>query len=153
MNHQCLGVQQIRQVRRQFHIADKGLARFQAAFDANVPGLHPEVLRMLGRLKYRTSYGQNQLNHAVEVGKLAAVVASELKADVEVSKAGALLHDLGKAMDHNTEGTHAMLGAELAKVAVDIPAVPVISGKEAVRLTRTGQPQANASRTAFGIPS
>jgi ribonuclease Y len=87
----------------------------QAAFDAGVAGLHPEILKVLGRLKYRTSYGQNQLSHAVEVAKLAAVIASELKADVEVSKAGALLHDLGKAMDHNTEGTHAMLGAELAK--------------------------------------
>jgi ribonucrease Y len=87
----------------------------QAAYDAGVPGLHPEILKVLGRLKYRTSYGQNQLNHAVEVAKLAAVIGSELKADVEASKAGALLHDLGKAMDHNTEGTHAMLGAELAK--------------------------------------
>jgi ribonuclease Y len=87
----------------------------QAAYDAGVPGLHPEILKVLGRLKYRTSYGQNQLNHAVEVAKLAAVIASELKADIEASKAGALLHDLGKALDHNTEGTHAMLGAELAK--------------------------------------
>lgn len=87
----------------------------QAAFDANVAGLHPEVLRVLGRLKYRTSYGQNQLAHAVEVSKLAAVIASELGADMEVCKAGALLHDLGKAMDHNTEGTHAMIGAEFAK--------------------------------------
>jgi ribonuclease Y len=87
----------------------------QAAFDANVAGLHPEVLRILGRLKYRMSYGQNQLNHAVEVSKLAAVIASELNADMEVCKAGALLHDLGKAMDHNTEGTHAMIGAEFAR--------------------------------------
>ncbi|HVN56343.1 MAG TPA: ribonuclease Y [Anaerolineaceae bacterium] len=87
----------------------------EAAFEAGVPGLHPEVLKMLGRLRYRTSYGQNQLSHAVEVSKLAAVLAAELAADVEVSKAGALLHDLGKAMDHNTDGTHAILGAEFAK--------------------------------------
>jgi ribonuclease Y len=87
----------------------------QAAYDAGVPGLHPEVLRTLGRLKFRTSYGQNQLTHAVEVSKLAAVLASELGADVEVCKAGALLHDLGKAMDYNQEGTHAMLGAEFAR--------------------------------------
>jgi len=87
----------------------------QAAFDANVAGIHPEVLKVLGRLKYRTSYGQNQLSHAVEVSKLAAVIAAELGADVEVSKAGALLHDLGKAMDHNTEGTHAQIGAEFAR--------------------------------------
>jgi ribonuclease Y len=87
----------------------------QAAYDAGVPGLHPEILKTLGRLKFRTSYGQNQLDHAVETAKLAAVIAAELDADVEVSKAGALLHDLGKAMDHNVEGTHAQIGADFAK--------------------------------------
>jgi ribonucrease Y len=87
----------------------------QAAFEANVHGLHPEVLRMLGRLKYRTSYGQNQLHHAVEASKIASVLASELGADVTISKMGALLHDLGKAMDHEQEGTHALLGAEYAR--------------------------------------
>jgi ribonuclease Y len=87
----------------------------QAAYDAGVPGLHPEILKTLGRLKFRTSYGQNQLDHAVETAQLAAVIAAELGADVEVSKAGALLHDLGKAMDHNVEGTHATIGAEYAK--------------------------------------
>jgi ribonuclease Y len=87
----------------------------QAAFEAGVAGLHSEILKVLGRLKYRTSYGQNQLYHAVEVAKLTAVIASELGAEVEIAKAGALLHDLGKAMDHNTEGTHAMIGAEFAR--------------------------------------
>ncbi|HLE15800.1 MAG TPA: ribonuclease Y [Anaerolineales bacterium] len=87
----------------------------QAAYDAGVPGLHPEILRMLGRLKFRTSYGQNQLAHAVETAQLAGVIAAELGADVELAKAGALLHDLGKAMDHNVEGTHAMIGAEFAR--------------------------------------
>lgn len=87
----------------------------QAAFDAGVSGLHVEVTKMLGRLKFRTSYGQNQLGHAVETARLASVIAAELGADVEVSKAGALLHDLGKAMDHNVEGTHAQLGAEYAR--------------------------------------
>jgi ribonuclease Y len=87
----------------------------QAAFDAGVTGLHPEILRTLGRLKFRTSYGQNQLAHAVETAQLAGVIAAELGADVEVSKAGALLHDLGKAMDHNVEGTHAQIGAEFAR--------------------------------------
>jgi ribonuclease Y len=87
----------------------------EAAFETGVAGLHPEILKMLGRLKYRTSYGQNQLAHAIEVAKLAAVIAAELGADVDISKAGALLHDLGKAMDHNTDGTHAMIGAEFAK--------------------------------------
>jgi ribonuclease Y len=87
----------------------------QAAYDAGVPGLHPEILHMLGRLKFRTSYGQNQLAHAVETAQLAGVIAAELGADVESAKAGALLHDIGKAMDHNVEGTHAMIGAEFAR--------------------------------------
>ena len=87
----------------------------QAAFDAGVAGLHPEITKVLGRLKYRTSYGQNQLSHAVETAKLASVIAAELGADVDTCKTGALLHDLGKAMDHNVEGTHAQIGADFAK--------------------------------------
>jgi ribonuclease Y len=87
----------------------------QAAFEAGIAGLHPEVLRMMGRLKFRTSYGQNQLAHAVEVSKLAGILAAELGANVEVSKQGGFLHDIGKAMDHNQEGTHAMLGAEFCR--------------------------------------
>ena len=87
----------------------------QAAFEAGVTGLHPEIMRMMGRLKYRTSYGQNQLMHAVEVAKLSAILAAELGANIEISRLGGFLHDLGKAMDHNQEGTHAMLGAEFAK--------------------------------------
>lgn len=86
----------------------------EAAYDAGVAGLHSEIFKKLGRLKFRTSYGQNQLAHAVETAKIASVLAAELNADVEVAKAGALLHDLGKAMDHNTEGTHAQIGAEFA---------------------------------------
>jgi ribonuclease Y len=70
---------------------------------------------MMGRLKFRTSYGQNQLAHAVEVSKLAGILAAELGANVELSKQGGFLHDIGKAMDHNQEGTHAMLGAEFCK--------------------------------------
>ncbi|MCQ3938601.1 MAG: ribonuclease Y [Chloroflexi bacterium] len=87
----------------------------QAAFEANVTGLHPEVLRMMGRLKFRTSYGQNQLAHAVEVSKLAGILAAEIGANVEWAKQGGFLHDIGKAMDHNQEGTHAGLGAEFCK--------------------------------------
>ncbi|RME06786.1 MAG: ribonuclease Y, partial [Anaerolineae bacterium] len=86
----------------------------EAAFEAGVSGLHREIIKMLGRLKFRTSYGQNQLAHAVETAKLAAALAAELGANVEIAKAGALLHDLGKAMDHNVEGTHAQIGAEFA---------------------------------------
>jgi ribonuclease Y len=86
----------------------------QAAYDAGVAGLHREILKKLGRLQFRTSYGQNQLAHAVETAKIASVIAAELGANIEIAKAGALLHDLGKAMDHNTEGTHAQIGAEFA---------------------------------------
>jgi ribonuclease Y len=87
----------------------------QAAFDANIAGLHPEVLRMIGRLKFRTSYGQNQLAHAVEVSKLSGILAAEIGANVELSKQGGFLHDIGKAMDANQEGTHAKLGAEYCR--------------------------------------
>ncbi|MFZ1042090.1 MAG: ribonuclease Y [Anaerolineales bacterium] len=87
----------------------------QAAFDAGIAGLHPEVLRMMGRLKFRTSYGQNQLAHAVEVSKLAGILAAEIGSNVELSKQSGFLHDIGKAMDHNQEGTHAKLGAEYCR--------------------------------------
>jgi ribonuclease Y len=87
----------------------------QAVYDAGVPGLHPEIIKTLGRLKYRTSYGQNQLAHAIETAHLAAAIAAELGADVDVARTAALLHDLGKAVDHSMEGTHAQLGAEIAK--------------------------------------
>ena len=86
-----------------------------AAYEANIHGLHPEILKTLGRLKYRTSYGQNQLQHAVEASHIAAMLAAELGANIETAKMGALLHDLGKAMDHDQEGTHAQIGAEFAK--------------------------------------
>lgn len=86
-----------------------------AAIEAGVPGLHREVLRMLGRLKFRTSYGQNQHAHAIETARLAGIMAAELGADVKICKAGGLLHDLGKAMDHEMEGSHAILGADYAK--------------------------------------
>jgi len=95
----------------------------QAAIEAGCPGLHPEVLKTLGRLKYRTSYGQNQIKHAVESAFIAAMIAEEVGADVNVARRGALLHDLGKAIDHEVEGTHAMLGGELAKRYNVSPAV------------------------------
>lgn len=87
----------------------------RAAYDAGVGGLHPEIIKMLGRLKFRTSYGQQQLAHAVETARLASVLAAELGANIEIAKAGGLLHDLGKAMDHEMEGTHAALGAEFCR--------------------------------------
>jgi ribonuclease Y len=87
----------------------------EAIVEASCPGLHPEVVKTLGRLKYRYSYGQNQLKHAVETANLAAMIAHELGANVEVARRGGLLHDLGKSISHEVEGTHAALGAELAK--------------------------------------
>ncbi len=95
----------------------------QAAIEAGCPGLHPEILRTMGRLKYRTSYGQNQLKHAVESAFIAAMIAEEIGADVNVCRRGALLHDMGKAIDHEIEGTHAALGAELARRYNVSPAV------------------------------
>ena len=95
----------------------------QAAIEAGCPGLHPEILRTMGKLKYRTSYGQNQLKHAVESAFIAAMIAEEVGADVNVCRRGALLHDIGKAIDHEIEGTHAALGAELAKRYNVSPAV------------------------------
>lgn len=86
-----------------------------AAYEANVHGLHREIIKTLGRLKFRTSYGQNQLHHSVEASKIAVMLAAELGANIEIAKMGGLLHDLGKAIDHNQEGTHAMLGADLAR--------------------------------------
>jgi len=87
----------------------------KVAYEANVQGLHPELIRLLGRLKYRTSYGQNVLQHSLECSFIAAGIAAELGADINVAKTAALLHDIGKAVDHEVEGPHALIGAEIAK--------------------------------------
>jgi ribonuclease Y len=87
----------------------------QAAYDAGVPGLPADLLKLLGRLKYRTSYGQNVLVHSTETASLAAVIAAELGADVMAAKMGGLLHDIGKAVDHEVEGPHAAIGAQIAQ--------------------------------------
>ncbi len=87
----------------------------RAAYEAGVPGLHHEVIKLLGRLKFRTSYGQNQHAHSVESAHIAGMIAAELGADVNLAKAGGLLHDIGKAIDHEIEGTHAQIGADFAK--------------------------------------
>ncbi|MEZ4503261.1 MAG: ribonuclease Y [Dehalococcoidia bacterium] len=87
----------------------------QATLDAEVTGLHPEIVKTLGRLRFRFSYGQNQLRHCIETSWLAAAVAAEVGADIEVARVGGLLHDLGKAVDREQEGTHASIGADIAK--------------------------------------
>ncbi|MFN0094548.1 MAG: ribonuclease Y [Dehalococcoidia bacterium] len=86
-----------------------------AAAGAGVLNLHTEVLRVFGRLRYRTSYGQNVMRHSVETAHIAAMIAREIGADVEVARAGGFLHDLGKAVDHEVEGTHAIIGADIAR--------------------------------------
>lgn len=87
----------------------------RAAYETGVHGLHPEILKLLGQLKFRSSYGQNQHGHAIETAHIAGMIASELGANVDIAKAGGLLHDLGKAIDHNIEGTHALIGADFVK--------------------------------------
>lgn len=87
----------------------------RAAYETGVHGLHPEIIKLLGRLKFRTSYGQNQHSHATETAHIAGMIAAELGADVAVAKAGGLLHDIGKAIDHEIEGTHALIGADFIK--------------------------------------
>jgi ribonuclease Y len=87
----------------------------RAAYEAGIPGLHPELIKLLGQLKFRTSYGQNVLTHSLEVSHLAGMLAGEIGANISVARKAGLLHDIGKAIDHQTEGPHALIGADLVK--------------------------------------
>ena len=87
----------------------------RAAMEAGVIGLNPDIIKLLGKLKYRTSYGQNVLNHAIEVSNLARIMAEELGINSKIARRAGLLHDIGKALDHDMEGTHVELGVEVLR--------------------------------------
>jgi ribonucrease Y len=95
----------------------------EAVLDTGITDMHPEMIRLLGRLQFRTSYGQNVLKHLVESAHIAAAIASELGIDPTVPKRGALLHDIGKAVTHEVEGSHAIIGAEIARRMKELPEV------------------------------
>jgi ribonucrease Y len=95
----------------------------QATFEANVPGLHPELIKVLGRLNYRTSYGQNVLKHSLECAHLGAMMAAELGANEKTARRACLLHDIGKAVTHEVEGSHAVISAQLCRKYGESPAV------------------------------
>jgi ribonuclease Y len=128
----------------------------QAIYDAGIPALPAEIVKLLGRLKYRTSYGQNVLTHSVETSRLSAMIASELGLDVQTAKVAGLLHDLGKAVDHEVEGPHAQIGASIAQrhnlsprvvnaiaahhqeVEATSPEAPVVLVADAISASRPG---------------
>ena len=112
----------VEKVKRDIDIQIKDAGE-QAVNEAGVYGLHPELVKTLGRLKYRTSYGQNVLKHSLETCYIAGLLAAEVGADIKIAKRGGLLHDIGKALDQEVEGTHVQIGVDLAKKYKENPAV------------------------------
>src|SRR5699024_3034214 len=94
-----------------------------AAIDVGVHGIHPELIRLLGRMKFRSSYGQNALKHSIEVAQLSGLLAGEVGVDVRMAKRAGLLHDIGKSIDHEVEGSHIQIGVDLCKKYKESPLV------------------------------